>query len=426
MSLGPRRALLAALVLVAGAAGPAPAQERPPGDPTEIVNALLTGLLGLQPVTEAELQREVAEAGGLAFRSQVPVDFLTTAQMARYFEEVFDSEYPPARAQADERLLRTLDLLAAGVDLRNVRKQLFLENVIGFYDERPGRKRLYAVSADRSLTPANQLVLAHELRHALQDQYMSIHDLLPEQLSDFDDRRLSLLSLLEGDATLVMQRYLLRRLPGAEESGLDAAGMTLPPPEMPGTPPVLRDQLVLPYTLGLDFARAVQARGGWAAVREAFARPPESMEQVLHPEKYFEREGPRPVQLPDGPPGARLLAEGVLGELLLRSLLGEGAGVEAAAAGWGGDAFRVYDASGRTLVVSRTVWDSPADLREFQDALLARFGRSHGAPSREGSFAVFTRAGSLIAVGESHSGLTLLASDEGALLKTMLQRVAAW
>jgi hypothetical protein len=96
----------------------------------------------------------------------VPVDFLTHEQMARYFEELFDSEYPRERAAGEQRLLRTLDLLPQDTDLRKLRARLLLENVIGFYDERPAKKRLVAVSADRTLTPANQLVLAHELRHA--------------------------------------------------------------------------------------------------------------------------------------------------------------------------------------------------------------------------------------------------------------------
>src|SRR5207244_13525409 len=131
---------------------------------------------------------------------------------------------------------------------------------------------------------------------------------------------------------------------------------------MPGTPKVLRDQLVLPYTVGLEFADAVFARSGWAGMLDAFAKPPESTEQVLHPQKYFEREHPRPVELSYAPPRGKPIAEGVLGEMLLRTLLGEGS--DAAAAGWGGDLYRAFDVGGKTLVLSRSVWDTPQDLRE--------------------------------------------------------------
>ena len=86
------------------------------------------------------------------------------------------------------------------------------ENVAGFYDERPGKRRLYAVSEDRSFSPMNQIVLVHELRHALQDQYQSLDGFLGDDVSDFDDRRLAWTSLLEGDATLVMERFVRLRL----------------------------------------------------------------------------------------------------------------------------------------------------------------------------------------------------------------------
>ena len=417
----PRGVLLAVtLGLLLASPHPARAQERPPSDPSEFVNALLSGLLGFRSISEVELQREVADVGGIPFKRGVPVDFLTHEQMARYFEELFDSEYPRERATAEQRLLRMLDLLPQDTDLRKLRARLLLENVIGFYDERPDKKRLFAVSADRTLTPANQLVLAHELRHALQDQYMPIHDLLPASLSDFDDRRMALLTLLEGDATLVMQRYLMRRLPEGQAGGLDSASFSLPPPEMPDTPPVLRDQLVLPYTVGLEFARALYARSGWSGLQEAFARPPESTEQALHPEKYFERERPRPVELAYVPSGGRVIAEGVLGEMLLGSLLGDGA--SAAVAGWGGDAYTAFDVSGRTLVLSRSVWDSPADLREFLEAASARFSASHGAPRLQRGYRIFERKGSFVAVGEWLSGAMLVASDDAELLKAALAR----
>lgn len=403
----------AGLLLVCAAAGIG-AQERPSHEAAELVNALLGGLLGLEPISEQELQRQVAEAGGIPFKQEVAVDFLSSEQMARYFEQVFDDEYPQERAAADQRMLVALDLLPAGADLRSIRAQLMRDNVVGFYDERPGKKRLFAVSADRSLTPSNQLVLAHELRHALQDQYMPIHDLLPNAVTDFDDRRLALLSLLEGDATLVMQRFLLSRLGGGGPEQGDAAGMTLPAPEMPGTPRVLNDQLVLPYTAGLDFARAVFERSGWSGIQEAFRNPPESTEQVLHPPKYFERERPRLVWLPEPPPGSRLLAEGVLGEMLLGSLLGDGS--QQAVAGWGGDAYRTYDLSGKTLVVARSVWDTPPDQREFHGALAARYNRSHGAPRAERGFSIFERSGSCVAVGAKDSGVALLAGEDCAVL----------
>lgn len=393
------------------------AQDPPPGDPADIVNALLTGLLGVKEVTGSELQAEVAELGGVPFRSEVPLDFMTRDQMAAYVKDMIETEYPPAKASIDARLLRAFGLLDSVSDLRALRTRLLLENVAGFYDERPGRKRLYAVSADRRLTPVNQMVLAHELRHAVQDQYADIHGRLPEAVGDFDDRRMALLSLLEGDATLLMERFLVKRLPGAGDA-LDLSGIALPADAVPGAPPVLRDQLVLPYLLGRNFASAVWKKGGTDALKAAWLNPPDSTEQILHPEKFLEREPPREVDMGPTPAGGRLLLEGVWGEMLTRTLLGDGS--DLAAAGWGGDRFRLWDYRGRTLLVWRTVWDTPADAREFAGALRARLQADYGKEEARVGFGVYRGKGRSVAFREL-DGVGTLLSDDGSGLDAALR-----
>jgi hypothetical protein len=439
------RRLIAVLLLAAslGFAGPSPAQDRPP-DPTDLINAVLGGLLGFKEVTGPELQEEVAEAGGVAFRAPVPLDYISPGDLARYLKGVLDEEYPPARALADQRTLVALDLLPAGTDLRAVRTRVLEENIAGFYDERPGKKRLYAVSEDRTLTPANQLVLSHELRHALQDQYADVHRTLPEAVGDYDDRRLAFVSLLEGDATLVMERFLMKRLSGSMLGGAsDMSQLSWPTPPVPGVPPVVRDQLVLPYVVGRDFARALQERGGWEALKAAWNAPPASMEQVLHPEKFFAHEAPRPVRITYAPPRGRVLGEGVLGELFTRTFLAVGSGedapaapvggvaplsddeVERAAAGWGGDTYRSWDVGGRTLAVWRTEWDLANDAREFQQAALRRLERTHGAKKNLEGAALFARSGWLMAVVGSGDAVTIVSSDDPALLPAALKALGS-
>jgi hypothetical protein len=435
-------ALVACLVVLSlGSATAAPAQERPP-DPTDLINAVLGGLLGFKEVTGPELQEEVVEAGGVTFRSPVPLDFLSPADLVKYLKGVLDDEYPPARALADQRTLIAFDLLPVGTDLRAVRTRVLEENIAGFYDERPGKKRLYAVSEDRTLTPANQLVLSHELRHALQDQYADVHRVLPEAVGDFDDRRMAFVSLLEGDATLVMERFLMKRLSGSVlGGGNDLSQLSWPTPPVPGVPPVIRDQLVLPYVIGRDFARAVHQRGGWDSLKAAWTAPPASMEQVLHPEKFFAREPPRAVKIRYAPPRGEVLTEGVLGEMFTRTFLAAGSeedappaaagsaapptvdDVERAAAGWGGDAYRSWDVGGKTLLVWRTEWDRAEDAREFEQTALRRLERTHGRRQRLEGAALFTRAGWMMAVASSGEAVTIVSSDDPALLSVALKTV---
>jgi hypothetical protein len=411
-----KQVLRAALCVVALATGVA--AQQPPDDPSEIINALLGGLLGFREVTGPELQREVAEAGGIPFRSDVPLDYMSRGELLKYLNEVLDAEYPPDKALADQRMLVAFGLLDEGLDLRSLRARLLLENVAGFYDERPNKRRLYAVSEDRRLTPANQLVLSHELRHALQDQYAPIHDLVPDSVGDFDDRRMAVVSVLEGDATLVMEKFLVKRLGGAGDQ--DLLGLATPTPPVEGAPPVLRDQLVLPYIIGRSFAMALVKSGGWDAVKSAWSRPPESTEQVLHPEKFAAHESPRAVEPPYKPPSGRLMSDGVLGEVLTRTLLGEGS--DAAAAGWGGDRYQVWDLSGKTLLVWRSVWDTSADTREFMEAALAAFRARYGAGQPREGFTTFTAGAWRFAWGERDGGVELYSSDDPRLVDAAIVR----
>jgi hypothetical protein len=397
----------------------APAQEKG-REETALVDALLSGLLGFRDVTPTELQDEVAAIGGVPFLSPVALGYMTHAEFSVYLKGVLDDEYPTARASADERLLVALDLLPPGTDLRQLRGRMLEENVAGFYDDRPGRKKLYSVSDDRRLTPSNQLVLSHELRHALQDQHADIHNRLPDAVGDFDDRRFAYVALLEGDATLVMERFLASRVPGLESSGVDLSSLAAAAPVLDDVPPVLRDQLLLPYLVGHGFVRALWERGGWPAVKRAWEEPPVSTEQVLHPEKYTAREAPRAVPATRAPPGGLPVIEGVLGEVLINTLVG---GAPGAAAGWGGDRYQVWDVKGRTLLAWRSVWDTAEERREFLAAFYARLEKSHGPRRTLLGSALFGKARWSLAVREEDESVLVLSSDDAGVLTAALQEL---
>jgi len=136
----------------------------------------------------------------------------------------------------------------------------------------------------------------------------------------------------------------------------------------------------------LRFVQTLQRQGGFAAVDSAFRDPPQSTEQILHPEKYTAREAPVAVQLPELAAalgeGWRQTATDTLGELDLRILIqqfGDRQTAERAAAGWGGDRYALLeDDAGRAAVAIKTTWDSAPDAQEFfraySDAVRKRYG----------------------------------------------------
>ena len=358
---------------------------------------LLGNMLGLPEVDPDELKKRVEEVGELRFTESIPIDFMSRDELAEYIHQLFQEEYPPTVAEKDERMLRAFGFLDAEVDLRTIREQVLNENVAGFYDERPGAKKLFAistVSSGQSLNLMNQLILSHELRHALQDQHLDLRATLGEG-TDYDDRKLAALSLLEGDATLLMEMYLgsgaaasggsaregvgqevLEGLFGFGGVGADdgrAMAEMFAGPELRSAPLVVREQLIVPYLEGKRLATEIYRRGGFRLLNRSLKDPPSSMEQVLHPKKYLdERDEPIDVNLIEAV-GEPVESEGQLGEYFIRVLFSGKVGrrdADRAAQGWGGDRYALWrDARGKYRLVWRTVWDSKGDREEFLETL---------------------------------------------------------
>jgi hypothetical protein len=120
-------------------------------------------------------------------------------------------------------------------------------------------KKLFAISSGQTLNLMNQLVLSHELRHAIQDQQVVIREKLQVQ-SDYDDRRLAALCLLEGDASVLMEQYLssgatsnqpevanLFKIFSQSLTGEEIAAMFAAGPSLRAAPPVVQEQPIAPY-----------------------------------------------------------------------------------------------------------------------------------------------------------------------------------
>ncbi len=126
---------------------------------------------------------------------------------------------------------------------------------------------------------------------------------------------------------------------------------------------------------------ALYNHDGWYAVNAAFAQPPTTTEQIMHPDKYIAGEGAQTVDLADQSAtlgaGWQSIWDAPLGEFYLNEYLATeltANQANAAAAGWGGDHLRIYrDASGQLAYTLRLVWDTPADQTEFGD-LYTQFG----------------------------------------------------
>jgi hypothetical protein len=318
------------------------------------------------PQVFAQIETQVRALRGLPAPSLAPPDILTRAQLEAELRSRFDRDYPPQRRAADNVLLRALGLLRPDQDIGQLQLRLLSAQVIGFYDDKT--KRMALVS-DSGIGPQVRITYAHEYTHALQDKTFGLGSLQLNAAGE-DDRDLARLSLVEGDATTVMLRWALDNMTPQELLEVSQG----PVPDMTGIPAWMVDQLQIPYTVGAQFVARLEASGGWPAVDAAFHQPPASTEQVLHYDKYVNRQKPVNVAAPalaDGlGSGWREVPADTLGEAMVRIWL-QGLGVAegeatTAAEGWGGD--RVVAASGpgaAGAVAWRLAWDTPSDASQF-------------------------------------------------------------
>lgn len=324
----------------------------------------------------AEIRAAVAEIRGLQPTAAVDPVTIDEAQMRVNLQAEFDATQSPAQLKDAEDLLIALGLLPSGASLRALYLDLQGDQVVGYYS--PDKDQLFIVTRTGALGAVDEVTYAHEFTHQLQDQRIDL-DALGLDAADQSDRSLARLALVEGDASSVQAEWMAANLTPKELGELLAASLD---PEalaaLQRAPAYLRDTATFPYQDGLAFVSRLTANGGYAAVDAAFADPPDSTEQILHPDKYLVREAPTRVALPATVadalgPGWSEAGQDTLGELILRVWLREGGvpAVEAraAAAGWGGDRLALLRGPGGEIAVALvTEWDSIPDAAEFASA----------------------------------------------------------
>lgn len=321
---------------------------------------------------------------GRRFARPVPVRLVSDeAAKARAGQMV--ARTPPGTWERMRRVLRALGLIGDDVADLSVPYATLLEaQIVGFYDPVAGevvlRERAAAAAPGSEEAQARDLVLFRELVRALQAQALGLERLAAKEREEPGGDAAEAAALLsEGDAALALLR---RGDPALSEEDVVARVRAMRAAGQGGlgyAPPYLRELLLARYADGALLAQALLRSGGTVLLDRAFAAPPETTEQALHPEKYLSGERPARVALPadDGALRSRGYApvvEGSVGELRIRIWAGlwtsRDAGAEAAA-GWNGDRYALYagpGGKGPDALLWATAWDTEVDAEEFDEA----------------------------------------------------------
>jgi len=167
-------------------------------------------------------------------------------------------------------------------DAIGVQQQNQGATVGGFYS--PSEERIVIVSENTTSPKMNEITLSQELFHALQDQLfnLSSFDYSTQESHNAAD------GVVEGDANLVDQKY--------EERCTGEWDCLMPQPSNgggSGSADIHFGMYLVtfqPYSDGPPFVQGIYNEGGWEAVNDLYENPPQSTEQVIHPEKYGEDE----------------------------------------------------------------------------------------------------------------------------------------
>ncbi len=332
------------------------------------------------------IEKQVAEIRGLKFKRPVEVHFATKETFVKYFRTMEERMGGAEKAERERQLAVLLQLIPSDLDLGALQEELLAGQVGGFYD--PAEDTFFVMEglADDLI----RIIMAHELTHALDDQYydLAAKDL---ELQNSTDAILAHHAVLEGSAQVVMNQWLLKNLGTLNKKALMDFQEQMDMQALGKAPRLAWKPFLALYVQGQAFLSrkaklSMFAKADIADLDRAFDHLPSSMEQILHPKKYW-TEGkidlPHAIQhdLSGLPETWSAYHSDVLGELFL-GLLGVPPDgdlsptsiltlkyTDDSTTGWGGDRVQIVSKGDAKILVLDTVWDSAQDAREFAKAL---------------------------------------------------------
>ncbi len=330
--------------------------------------------------------KEVAKIRGLPLKKAIPNEVVDKEELRRRLIAMASDAKTKAGNAAEAIALARWGLIPLATDYEALLIDLLTEQIAGYYD--PDTKKLTISKSAGDDPQWAEMVLAHELDHGLQDQAFDLKkfEKLPDEEGDESAARRA---LVEGDGIALMIEVMLSRrgipVPWADPQVADQIekAMTVPGngDGLDKAPLAIREGMIFPYRAGFGFVAALRRRQPWSAVDAAFAKPPRSTEQVIHPERYLAQDPPIPIAIDTlatlrGYKVAHNTVWGELGfSLFLRSHDVDPATATEASEGWGGDRAIVLVREGdprpqKAVAIARTEWDSEADAIEAEEAVV--------------------------------------------------------
>ena len=195
-----------------------------------------------------------------------------------------------------------------------------------------------------------RLVLAHEMVHALQGQYLPLDSILRRPRNN--DRLTAAQAILEGQATLASLDVLAPGQDVAQNPQFWELYRDQVRQQQTSMPVFARGAARPARVPDLSLSRGAEFMHWWAEspFRDTLPygpRMPQSTEQILHPERYARGDTPGGAGLPPEPAWCTRTCWGERDPGAAGALAGSDEVQTVVPIGWGGDRFRVYRHAGR-------------------------------------------------------------------------------
>ena len=364
----------------------------------------------------------------LEFGQTVPVEVISREEFA---SNSGNRTYSTADRLHQNTKWEAMLMVGEDTDALAVQQRNRASSVGGYYS--PSEERIVIVSENTTAPKMDEITLAQELFHALQDQQFNLsrYDYATQESHNAND------GIVEGDGNYVDYLY-------EQECESGSWGECLMPQASGGGGGGGNLHIGLyivtfqPYSDGPKFVKQLHEQEGWDAVNAVYENPPASTEQTIHPDKY-ESDAPTTIEFTDTSSdewdvldmGAGSVDYATYGEAGFASMFwyaSYAASAEAGAAtdvavpyrgffnrtasgeistidpynydfepsaGWDGDRLYPYvnassAATNETAFVWKTEWDSEADADEFATGyveLLEHYG-AQSVDGRENAYVV--------------------------------------
>jgi hypothetical protein len=254
---------------------------------------------------------------GLPIKKEVKRRLTTRDEVVAYLQKTMSEDKDARRLQRSELVLKKFGLLPADFDLQTFLVALLREQVAGYYDAKTKTVNLLDwIDADRQ-----RPVLAHELTHALQDQFIGLEKWMKAGDADLDEKKEltaadfendeiseARQAVVEGQAMVVLVDYMLEPtgqslLASPQIADALKEGMLVgsdDSPQFRSAPVFIKEELTFPYRYGLDFETELLRSGGnERAFAATLTNPPRTSRQIMEPKTYLSGESIEPMRLPD-------------------------------------------------------------------------------------------------------------------------------